>query len=149
MAIIPAALAISKASAAAYTGRMSDTGFLTFANRSAKWTMSGHARIGPAERDEHREPRVRFVRLRVSERQADRVNGQRERVQTEEQVLGRAAVNQVRDRKRDTDSDVRDDPGEHHSSEELRVHGGPDPEGELTICRLSSAELSRHQLIQA
>ena len=31
-----------------------------------------------AQRDEHREPRIRFVRLRVSERQANRIDGQRE-----------------------------------------------------------------------
>jgi hypothetical protein len=77
---------------------------------------------GAEESDGDGEAGVGRVRLRIGKGETDREDGERQRMQPEEQVLRFAPVDDVRDAERETDPDVRDDPGEDDASQKLRVH---------------------------
>ena len=96
---------------------------LTFAKSSAKWTTSAERRACV--------PNIVIVTAKrvsaspacgVREHQPDRVDGHRQRVQAEHQVLGLSPMDEVRDAKGQPDADVREDPREKHSSEKLGEH---------------------------
>jgi len=72
----------------------------------------------------HRDGKLRLglAGMRVGEHQPDRVDGHRQRVQTEHQVLGLSPMNEIRDAERQPDPDIREYPREKHSSEKLGEH---------------------------
>ena len=84
--------------------------------------MRANAENRPPHRDLHREVGIELAHVGVSQGEAGRIDRERQRMEAEEQVFGFALVDRIRDTERQPNPDVRDDPGEHYSGEELRVH---------------------------